>query len=187
MRATPPSHVCSALDRPASTSHTLAGAQVKDYDTALENLHVERLREGAGGWSALGAMSWPQQVGVLQCALANAVDAIEVMSLSYVLPRLERAYPEWLPPALSGAVFGGMLAGGVVGGLAADGCGRRPVFVFSMVSESGVKRPALCRCSRMSSRDHSHNAGAQRMHDACICGRDQPRYNGRRARADRPR
>jgi putative MFS transporter len=92
--------------------------------------------QGESGWFSrtcgLGGLSRAQKVGILICSLANTVDAVEVMSLSYVLPILQGNTPHWIPAALSAAVFGGMLIGGLAGGIVCDTFGRRFVLIASM-------------------------------------------------------
>ena len=87
---------------------------------------LERSYQRAGGLSS------GQKTGILICALANTVDALEVMSLSYVLPQLSGRYESWVQGSLSAAVFGGMLLGGLAGGVLSDSIGRRPVMIASM-------------------------------------------------------
>mmetsp|Transcript_17706 Transcript_17706/g.43327 ORF Transcript_17706/g.43327 Transcript_17706/m.43327 type:complete len:482 (-) Transcript_17706:138-1583(-) len=72
-----------------------------------------------------------QILGVIVCGLGNATDAVEVLSLSYVLPELHDM-PTADKGMLSGGVFLGMLVGAVVAGLLADTQGRRPVLLASM-------------------------------------------------------
>ena len=74
-----------------------------------------------------------QQAGIQICALANTVDAVEVMSLSYVLPQLSDRYEAWVQGSLSASVFGGMLLGGLVGGGLGDRIGRRKIMIASMI------------------------------------------------------
>lgn len=85
--------------------------------------------------------SWLEQSGVsryswtvvLVCGVGNAVDAVELMSLSYILPEMKGEFPQWLEVSLSSAVFIGMLLGGLVGGTLCDQVGRRPVLLAAMM------------------------------------------------------
>jgi len=104
------------------------GCARDDYDAVLERMYSE-----AGARGPWASLSWPQQVGILICCLANTVDAVEVMSLSYVLPRLKGKYPAWMQGSLSAAVFGGMLVGGLIGGAVCDRVGRRATMIVSML------------------------------------------------------
>jgi MFS family permease len=65
------------------------------------------------------------------CGLGNACDAIEALSMSYVLPVIELSTSE--KALLSSTVFMGMLAGSVAAGFAADSCGRKPVLFASIL------------------------------------------------------
>jgi MFS family permease len=69
---------------------------------------------------------------MLTCGLANATDAIEIMSLSYIFPMIEEDMPAWTKGAMSSAVFGGMLLGALVCGGLTDALGRRPVLIATM-------------------------------------------------------
>ena len=104
------------------------GCARDDYDAVLERMYSE-----AGARGPWASLSWPQQVGILICCLANTVDAVEVKSLSYVLPRLKGKYPAWMQGSLSAAVFGGMLVGGLIGGAVCDRVGRRATMIVSML------------------------------------------------------
>ena len=73
---------------------------------------------------------------MLTCGLANATDAIEVMSLSYVLPVIDGNLPAWARGAMSSAVFAGMLTGALVCGGLTDSFGRRPVLIATMLFNS---------------------------------------------------
>ena len=77
----------------------------------------------------VGAYQW---LVMLTCGLANAVDAIEIMSLSYVFPVIEENLPAWVKGAMSSAVFAGMLTGALVCGGLTDSFGRRPVLIGTM-------------------------------------------------------
>lgn len=76
-------------------------------------------------------LSKAQKLGVLICGIGNGIDAVEVLSLSYVLPEL-KSMPTSHKGMLSGAVFIGMLAGAVAAGFLADRQGRRPVLIGAM-------------------------------------------------------
>ena len=109
------------------------GCARDDYDAVLERMHSQ-----AGARGPCASLSWPQQVGILICCLANTVDAVEVKSLSYVLPRLKGKYPAWMQGSLSAAVVGGMLVGGLIGGgliggAVCDRVGRRATMIVSML------------------------------------------------------
>ncbi|EKX55521.1 hypothetical protein GUITHDRAFT_62632 [Guillardia theta CCMP2712] len=88
-----------------------------DYEDALDAM-------GVGGY---------QKLLMVVCGLANATDAIEILSLSYVIPEIETEIAAWSLGALSSAVFAGMLIGALVGGFLSDVIGRRPVLMCSML------------------------------------------------------
>eukprot|EP00736_Rhodelphis_marinus_P004248 Rmarinus@m.5253 len=67
----------------------------------------------------------------------NAVDAVNIVSISYILSRLQ---VEWglsdvQSGLLSSIVFCGMLVGGVIFGMLADSVGRRPVMLITLLLE----------------------------------------------------
>jgi len=74
-----------------------------------------------------------QYLVVLICGIANATDAIEILSLSYILPEISDGLPKWTEGALSSAVFAGMLTGAMVCGFMTDRLGRRPVLIGTML------------------------------------------------------
>jgi len=86
-----------------------------DYDEALDA-------------SPVSSRQW---IIVAICGMGNATDAVEVLSMSYVLPVIELSTSE--KGILSSAVFAGMLAGAVVAGFCADRYGRKPILLASML------------------------------------------------------
>lgn len=78
--------------------------------------------------SPVGSRQW---IVVAICGLGNATDAVEVLSMSYVLPVIDLSANE--KGLLSSAVFVGMLVGAVVAGFSADRYGRKPILLASML------------------------------------------------------
>ena len=74
-----------------------------------------------------------QWVTVLICGMCNGTDAVEVLSLSFVLPMFTNEMTIQEQGYLSAAVFLGMLVGAVGAGCLADAHGRRPILIASMV------------------------------------------------------
>ena len=73
---------------------------------------------------------------MITCGLANATDAIEIMSLSYILPGIRADMPAWAQGAMGSAVFAGMLVGAFCCGWVTDTYGRRPVLIATMLFNS---------------------------------------------------
>ena len=66
--------------------------------------------------------------------LANASDAVELLCISFVLPRLPAdAFSDADRSLLSSAIFVGMLLGGLVFGAASDALGRRTALVLALL------------------------------------------------------
>uniref|UniRef100_A0A7S4H845 Major facilitator superfamily (MFS) profile domain-containing protein n=1 Tax=Guillardia theta TaxID=55529 RepID=A0A7S4H845_GUITH len=93
-----------------------ASNQPVDYEDVLEEIGISPAQ-----WAMF-----------ITCGLSNAVDALEVMSLSYIIPELQPQYPSSINGSLGASVFCGMLLGGLVGGEAGDEVGRKPVLLASL-------------------------------------------------------
>jgi MFS transporter, VNT family, synaptic vesicle glycoprotein 2 len=74
-----------------------------------------------------------QYLILLVCGLGNASDAVEILSVSYILPELETSLPTWLSSVLSSLVFAGMLVGGIVIGALSDRWGRKKCLNVTML------------------------------------------------------
>ena len=75
-----------------------------------------------------------QAIAVAVLSLANASDAVELLCISFVLPRLSAAvFGDTDKALLSSAVFIGMFVGGLVFGVASDVFGRRATLVVSLL------------------------------------------------------
>eukprot|EP00960_Hanusia_phi_P000352 9744-Hanusia_phi.AAC.1 len=109
--------VLSADQLASGTSDELLEEEDVDYEDALDAM-------GVGAY---------QKLLMVVCGLANATDAIEILSLSYIIPEIETEIAAWSLGALSSAVFAGMLVGALVGGFTSDVLGRRPVLMCSML------------------------------------------------------
>lgn len=94
---------------------------MKDEDADYDELVAEM---------GVGKYQWAV---CLICMFCNATDAIEIMSLSYVLPKIDETISKETAGALSSAVFFGMLIGALVCGVLADQLGRRPVLLYTMI------------------------------------------------------
>eukprot|EP00283_Hemiselmis_rufescens_P003570 CAMPEP_0173426410 /NCGR_PEP_ID=MMETSP1357-20121228/5876_1 /TAXON_ID=77926 /ORGANISM="Hemiselmis rufescens, Strain PCC563" /LENGTH=492 /DNA_ID=CAMNT_0014390069 /DNA_START=44 /DNA_END=1522 /DNA_ORIENTATION=- len=70
---------------------------------------------------------------VLVCGMGNGIDAVEVLSVSFILPALGDEIPEDKLGYLGAAVFMGMLVGAIVAGFFADRHGRQPVLAVAML------------------------------------------------------
>lgn len=110
-------------------------SKAKDYDSIpqISGEGQEKEEQDMDYEDALNAqpVSRRQWLVVCICGLGNATDAIEVLSMSYILPVLD--LPEQEKGLLSSAVFVGMLAGAVLAGFVADKHGRKPVLIVSML------------------------------------------------------
>jgi MFS family permease len=71
-----------------------------------------------------------QVVMLMILGLANASDAVELLALSFILPKLDTT--DNAKAALSAAIFVGMLFGGLFFGIAADSLGRRTTLAVSL-------------------------------------------------------
>lgn len=100
---------------------------------ACDNIQEPRDTQSVDYEEALTAsqVSARQWCILVTCGLGNACDAIEALSLSYVLPVIDLSTSE--KALLSSTVFMGMLAGSVAAGFAADSCGRKPVLFVSIL------------------------------------------------------
>ena len=75
-----------------------------------------------------------QAIAVAVLSLANASDAVELLCISFVLPRLSaEVFGDTDKALLSSAVFIGMFVGGLVFGVASDVFGRRATLVVSLL------------------------------------------------------
>ena len=72
-----------------------------------------------------------QYLAAAICGLCNASDAVEVLSLSFILKNIPGMSTEE-QGVLSASVFAGMLVGGLAAGFAGDAWGRKPVLIFSL-------------------------------------------------------
>ncbi|XP_071788639.1 synaptic vesicle glycoprotein 2C-like [Asterias amurensis] len=75
---------------------------------------------------------------VLVCGWANVSDALEILSISFILPAAETdlQLTSYMKGVLSAIIFVGMLIGGYVWGALADINGRRRTLIFSLFTNA---------------------------------------------------
>ena len=64
-------------------------------------------------------------IAVIICGLGNAADAVELMSIGYIMPALAGGVSAGDKALLSASVFLGMLVGGLISGRLSDRLGRK--------------------------------------------------------------
>ena len=74
---------------------------------------------------------WMPMILSLCLALGNAADAVEIMSVGFIMTEIS-SLTSFDKEILSAAVFIGMLVGGIVGGYFSDNIGRKKALLYSL-------------------------------------------------------
>lgn len=121
-RADSPTYGTSALDENSSTlDDSSSSSSSKRVDTTVDE-EMNRIGFGRFHMAMLAILS-----------LANASDAVELLSVSFILPSLPKeSFSDTDRSVLSSAAFVGMLIGGLAFGVVADVAGRRFALVTSL-------------------------------------------------------